>query len=69
MIEFDHHCGVFLINEEPEKVRDKPDVRFFAERNPGYVRGGRLSVMTELTWDNLRQFAKLPFRKGMEDGI
>lgn len=55
--------------EIPEKVRAKPDVRFFAERNPGYVRGDGLSVMTELTWDNLRQFARPPFRKGMEDGI
>lgn len=55
--------------EIPEKVRDKPDVRFFAERNPGYIRGDGLSVMTELTWDNLRQFAKPPFRKGLEDGI
>ena len=55
--------------EIPEKVRDKPDVRFFAERYPGYVRGDGLSVMTELTWDNLRPFAKPPFRKGMEDGI
>jgi len=52
-----------------EKVRDKLDVRFFADRNPGYVRGDGLSVMTELTWDNLRQFARPPFRKGMEDGI
>lgn len=55
--------------EIPEKVRDKPDVRFFADRNPGYIRGDGLSVMTELVWDNLRQFAKPPFRKGMEDGI
>jgi hypothetical protein len=55
--------------EIPEKVRDKPDVRFFADRNPGYVRGDGLSVMTELTWGNLKQFAKPPFRKGLEDGI
>ncbi len=34
-----------------------------------YVDRHGLSVMTELTWDNLRQFAKAPFRKGMEDGI
>jgi len=53
----------------PEKVRDKPDVRFFADRNPGYIRGDGLAVMTELTWDNLKQFARPPFRLGMESGI
>jgi hypothetical protein len=53
----------------PDKVRDKADVRYFVDRNPGHVRGDGLSCMTELTWNNLKPRARPPFRSGMEDGI
>lgn len=53
----------------PEKDRNRPDVIFFMERNPGYVRGDELVCLAELAPANLRPLAKRLFQKGMENGI
>ncbi len=55
--------------EIPEKVRQKPDVKFFLERNPGYLRGDALVCLAELAPTNLHRPAERLFRKGMDDGI
>lgn len=55
--------------EIPNKVRQKPDVRFFLERNPGYFKGDELVCLAELAPSNLRPLADRLFRKGIDDGI
>ena len=55
--------------EIPEKDRRRPEVRFFLERNPGYVDGDELVCLTELTPGNLKPLAERLFRKGMDTGI
>ncbi len=47
----------------PEHVRNKPDVRFFLQRNPDYHRGDELVCLTELHADNLRSHALRAFRE------
>lgn len=49
----------------PEGDRRRPEVRFFLERNPGYVRGHELVCLTELHEDNLRPLARRLFLQGM----
>ncbi len=53
----------------PDKDRKRPDVIFFLERNPGYVKGDELVCLTELAPTNLRPLAERLFRKGMDSGI
>jgi hypothetical protein len=51
--------------EVPVQQFDRPEVRFFLERNPGYRRGDELACLTELHADNLRPMARRLFSKGM----
>ena len=53
----------------PEKDRQNPDVRFFLERNPGYVHGDELVCLAELTQTNHRILARRLFQEGMEMGL
>lgn len=55
--------------EIPEKVRNRPDVKFFLERNPGYMKGDELVCLAEISTENFRPLAERLFRKGMDDGI
>jgi hypothetical protein len=55
--------------EIPDKDRQRPEVRFFLERNPGYVNGDELVCLTELVPENLKPLAERLFRKGMDTGI
>lgn len=42
---------------------DKPAVRFFLDRNPGYVRGDELVCLCELSEENLKPLSRRLFRK------
>lgn len=53
----------------PDKDRQRPDVAFFLERNPGYVKGDELVCLTELAASNLRPLAERLFQTGMDSGI
>lgn len=53
----------------PEKDRSRPDVKFFLDRNPGYVKGDELVCLAELVMDNMRPLPGRIFRKGMVNGI
>lgn len=44
----------------------RPEVRFFLDRNPGYVRGDELVCLTELEAANLRPLARRVFEQGAE---
>lgn len=44
-----------------EGLRQRPEVRFFLERNSGYVAGDELVCLTELDADNLRAAARREF--------
>jgi hypothetical protein len=53
------HCGKrdFLVpelREVPESRRDGRWVRFFLEKNPGYVRGDELCCLTRISRENIR---------------
>lgn len=50
----------------PAKDSSKPDVVFFLQRNPGYVRGDELVCLVELSPSNLHSRAERQFRIGME---
>ncbi len=43
----------------------RPEVRFFLQRNPGYVRGHELVCLSTLEADNLRPLARRLFIQGM----
>jgi hypothetical protein len=49
----------------PPKDAARPEVRFFLERNPGYVHGHELVCLCELSADNLRPLARRVFVEGM----
>lgn len=49
----------------PEKDRQKPDVRFFLERNAGYISGDMLVCLTEFAAENMKPFARRLFQEGM----
>ena len=53
----------------PEKDRNRLEVAYFLERNPGYIKGDELVCLTELAPSNLRPIAERLFRVGMEQGI
>lgn len=59
------HLRVPWADIEPA-LADKPDVRFFLERNPGHARGDELVCLTELVADNLRSHALRAFTAGLE---
>lgn len=48
-------------------VRERPEVRFFLERNPRFFAGDELCCITELETDNLRFFARSAFIEGLND--
>lgn len=48
----------------PENMKDRPEVRFFLERNPGFDRGHELVCLTELAAENLKPLARRIFMKG-----
>ncbi|WP_457675531.1 hypothetical protein [Thiolapillus sp.] len=49
-----------------EAGRNKPEVAFFLERNPGHGQGDELVCLTELDEDNLKRQALQAFRRGLE---
>ncbi len=51
--------------EIPSRLRDRPEVRFFLNRNAGYTRGDELACIAELEPDNLRPMARRLFMKGL----
>ncbi|NIA68783.1 hypothetical protein HBA54_09285 [Pelagibius litoralis] len=53
----------------PEKDRRRPDVRFFLERNPGYVHGDELICLTELSHKNQNPLAARLFASGYDGGL
>lgn len=55
--------------EIPEKVRHRPDVVYFLERNPGYLKGDELVCLAEFSTDNMKPSANRLFREGMKNGI
>jgi hypothetical protein len=50
-----------------EPARERPEVRFFLERNPRYHEGEELCCITALESDNLRSYARRAFLEGMHD--
>ena len=46
--------------------RNKPEVAFFLERNPGHGRGDELVCLTELNENNLKRQALQAFQRGMK---
>ena len=50
-----------------ESVRDRAEVRFFLERNPGYHMGEELCCVALLEADNLRSYARKAFLEGLQD--
>ena len=59
IIEFEEshgHLKPDLAAVEPHQLRN-PHVKFFRERNPGYVRGHELVCMAELSAENMRRLA------------
>jgi hypothetical protein len=47
-----------------DRERKRPDVRFFLERNPGYVMGEELVCLCELKRDNMRPLTRRLFDRG-----
>lgn len=55
--------------EIPEKDKNRPDVRYFLERNPGYVHGDELVCLTELSHENFNSLATQIFGAGFDAGL
>jgi hypothetical protein len=53
--------------EVRDAVRERPEVRFFLERNPGWFAGEELCCLAELAESNLRSFAHKAFIEGLHD--
>ena len=53
---------------EPEEAA-RPDVAFFLDSNPGYVRGDELVCLTELSSANLRPLARRVFGQGLRNRV
>lgn len=53
------------IAEPGPEERDKPAVRFFLERNPGYRQGHELVCLCELSEANMKPLARRVFRAGL----
>jgi len=50
-----------------EGLRDRAEVRYFLQRNPGHAAGDELVCLTELTQGNLRSVAAREFADGHHD--
>jgi hypothetical protein len=55
--------------EIPDKDKNRPDVRYFLERNPGYVHGDELVCLTELSHKNFNSLATQIFAAGYDAGL
>jgi hypothetical protein len=51
--------------EIKEGFANKPDIRYFLERNPEYYKGDELVCLMELSEDNMRSHARRGFLEGM----
>lgn len=51
--------------EIPSQIRQRPEARFFLERNPGYAQGDELACVAELDTENLRPMARRLFSRGL----
>ena len=49
-----------------EEEKNKEAVRFFLERNPGYIHGHELVCLCEISEENMRPLTKRIFRRGGE---
>jgi len=50
-----------------DTARERPEIRFFLERNPRHHQGDELCCITALDNDNLRSFARRAFIEGLHD--
>jgi len=50
-----------------EGLRDRAEVQYFLQRNPGHAAGDELVCLTELTQENLRAVAAREFAEGRHD--
>jgi hypothetical protein len=60
---------VQALAEVPAKDRHRSEVRYFLERNPGYVHGDELVCLCELSAENLKPLARRLFCAGMENAV
>jgi len=51
----------------PDRLRNKPEVSYFLQRNPEYYKGHELACITELSVDNLSRRARQAFERGLAD--
>ena len=51
----------------PERIRQRPEIQFFLERNSGYASGDELVCLTDLTAENHKPMAARLFRDGLRD--
>ena len=49
------------VGDVREGYREKPDVKFFCEKNPNYLQGDELLCLTELKTENMRATARRGF--------
>lgn len=54
--------------EIKDNFREKPDIKYFLERNPEYYKGHELVCFAEITESNMRKYAKRAFLEGKEMG-
>ena len=52
--------------EIKDSFREKPDIKYFLERNPEYYKGHELVCFAEITESNMRKYAKRAFLEGKE---
>ncbi len=52
-------------SEPSYEVQERPEVKFFLQKNPGFRRGDELLCLTELSPGNLRPLARRLFEAGM----
>lgn len=75
--EYDAETGVIRFEGKKDRVKEgiaditeqklkHPDVRFFAEKNPGYKQGDELVCVTQITTENLSAIAKRFILKGLQ---
>lgn len=69
LIKFEYSRGHLRpeLADVPQEDRQRPDVRFFLTRNPGYRVGHELVCLTELDANNLRPLARRIFQRGMQE--
>ena len=51
--------------EIPARVRNRPEVEFFINRNPGFRKGDELACIVELSSQNLKRRTRSVFERGM----